>query len=117
VATRSGRTVPDDAAVRPCAIWSGSLADLVDDLGRDGALQLLVEGGPRLVRAFADDGLVDRWVFHVAPVVAGDPTALPAIAEPDPTSPDRASLARGALVSCAMLGDDLEMVYAVDSRG
>jgi diaminohydroxyphosphoribosylaminopyrimidine deaminase/5-amino-6-(5-phosphoribosylamino)uracil reductase len=48
-----------------------SLADLMDEIGRRGALTLLVEGGAEINGAFLDAGLADRvWAF-IAPMILG----------------------------------------------
>ena len=40
----------------------GDLGDVLDELGRRGVVQVLVEGGPRVAGAFHRAGLVDRYV-------------------------------------------------------
>jgi len=48
-----------------------SLPELLDELGRHGLLNLLVEGGSELLGAFFAGGLVDRvWAF-IAPLIIG----------------------------------------------
>src|SRR6185295_13340393 len=51
---------------------SGSLAEELASLAAEGVQSLLLEGGPTIAASFLDDGLVDRLVVHVAPVLAGD---------------------------------------------
>jgi diaminohydroxyphosphoribosylaminopyrimidine deaminase/5-amino-6-(5-phosphoribosylamino)uracil reductase len=68
--------VPHDARVQPCTTWNGDLEELLDTLGEQGVLQLLVEGGPTIASAFHDRNLIDRYVFHIAPIVSGDADAL-----------------------------------------
>jgi diaminohydroxyphosphoribosylaminopyrimidine deaminase/5-amino-6-(5-phosphoribosylamino)uracil reductase len=62
--------------VQPCTTWNGDLEELLDTLGEQGVLQLLVEGGPTIASAFHDRNLIDRYVFHIAPIVSGDTDAL-----------------------------------------
>jgi diaminohydroxyphosphoribosylaminopyrimidine deaminase/5-amino-6-(5-phosphoribosylamino)uracil reductase len=50
---------------------SGSLHDELAALGAEGVQSLLLEGGPTLATAFLTDGLVDRLLVFLAPVVAG----------------------------------------------
>jgi len=71
---------PKDARVHPCTEWSGPLTDLLDTLGREDTLQLMVEGGANVAASFHQAGLVDRYVFHIAPVVMGGADAVPAFA-------------------------------------
>ena len=99
-------TVPDGARVNPCTVWSGTLESLLDSLGADGVIQLMVEGGPRVAAAFHNAGLVDRYVFHVAPVVSGEAGAPGVFAGDD----SAAALVDTQLVSVTVLGDDIEIV-------
>jgi diaminohydroxyphosphoribosylaminopyrimidine deaminase/5-amino-6-(5-phosphoribosylamino)uracil reductase len=99
--------VPAGAKVQPCETWTGTPAELVDMLGTDGVLQVMVEAGPGVVAAFHRAGLVNRWVLHVAPEVSGDMSA-PGLF-PRGTQ-DIRSLSDNRLVSASMLGDDLEIV-------
>lgn len=64
-------TAPAGAAVHPALELQGDLGDVLDDLGRRGVLQLLVEGGPTVAGAFHRSGLVDRYVVYLAPVLLG----------------------------------------------
>jgi len=41
-------------------------------LADEGTLSLLVEGGPKLAGAFLGEGLIDRYVFYLAPKLLGD---------------------------------------------
>lgn len=94
------------AKVHPCLEWSGTPGALLDALGAEGALQVLLEGGPRVVTAFREAGLVDRWVLHVAPVVNGDEDAQGLFTGAGSTpAPERC-----ALVSHRVLDDDLELI-------
>jgi len=62
---------PEGAKVRPCTEWDGRLADLLDDLGRQGHVQTMVEGGARVAASFHRAGLVDRYLLYVAPALLG----------------------------------------------
>lgn len=104
VLTRS--PLPPSAKVHPCLEWSGSLDDLLDRLGAEGVVQLMVEGGPETVTSFHRAGLVDRWVLHVAPVVSGDAGA-PGLFVDDGAH----ELESFELVSHRQLGPDLEMIF------
>lgn len=95
------------ARVNPCTVWDGTLPALLDSLGRDGVLQVMVEGGPTVAAAFHDADLIDRYVFHVAPVVSGD-TAAPGVFPAGSGPADR--LLDNRLVSATVLGDDIELI-------
>ena len=56
---------------------SGPLEEELRALAADGVQSLLLEGGPTLATAFLAAGLVDKLLFFVAPVLAGEgPHAL-----------------------------------------
>lgn len=106
VLSRSGN-VPAAAKVHPCTVWSGEADDLLDSLGSEGVVQLLVEGGPSVAGEFHRRGLVDRYVFHVAPVVSGAPEAPGVFGGSDRDVPE---FDRCALVSATPLGNDIEII-------
>jgi diaminohydroxyphosphoribosylaminopyrimidine deaminase / 5-amino-6-(5-phosphoribosylamino)uracil reductase len=54
------------------------LACVLDDLGKRKVLGLLVEGGSEIHASFVSAGLVDKFLFIIAPMVLGG-TAVPAI--------------------------------------
>ena len=95
------------ARVHPCTVWNGTIPALLDELGSDGVLQVMVEGGPTVAAAFHGAGLVDRYVIHVAPVVSGDPAA-PGVFAPGITP--AGGLKDNRLVSATVLGDDIELI-------
>jgi diaminohydroxyphosphoribosylaminopyrimidine deaminase/5-amino-6-(5-phosphoribosylamino)uracil reductase len=99
---------PAGARVHPCTEYNGALPSLLDTLGSDGVLQLLVEGGARVAGDFHRAGLVDRYVFHFAPAIAGGENAAGVFAGAAVTN--IADMWRGRLVSVQQLGDDLEVV-------
>mgnify|MGYP000880866785 CR=1 FL=1 len=101
-------TAPPGARVHPCTEWLGPLPELLDTLGRDGVLQLMVEGGPTVAASFHRDRLIDRYVLHLAPAVFGGDDARPAFAGTGAATV--ADLWRGHIVSVRHLGPDLEVV-------
>lgn len=97
---------PVDAKVHPCTEHSGPLPELLDRLGAEGVLQLMVEGGATVAAAFHSAGLVDRYVLHMAPAVMGDgATAWPGV-----HTPSMHHLWRGRTRAVRQLGDDIEIV-------
>lgn len=94
------------ARVQPCLEWQGPLDDLLDRLGAEGVLQVLVEGGPRVAAAFHEAGLVDRYVLHLAPALMGGGRSL----LDGSGTPTIDGLWRGTITSTRLLGDDLEVV-------
>ena len=107
VLSRAG-TVDAAAKVNPCTVWAGGIESLLDELGRDGVIQVMVEGGPTVAGAFHRAGLVDRYVFHVAPVVSGESGAAGVFGAAD--GQVDTALVDTDLVSVAVLGDDIELV-------
>ncbi|MEI8239951.1 MAG: RibD family protein, partial [Actinomycetota bacterium] len=95
-----------DAKVHPCLEWTGPLDELLEHLGADGVLQLMVEGGPTTAAGFHDAGLVDRYVFHIAPALMGAGAAM----LPSDRVGTIGELWRGRFISATPIGDDLEVV-------
>lgn len=103
---------PPDAKVHPCLEWRGELGELLDLLGADGVLQLLVEGGASTIAQFHHEGLVDHFVVYVAPALFGGDDARPMfVGHGAPTISD---LSRGHFTSVTQLGPDVRLDYAPD---
>ena len=102
---------PANARVHPCTEWTDSLDALLDRLGTDGVLQLMVEGGATVASSFHEAGLVNRYVVHVAPAFLGD-RGRPMFTGSSASTMD--DIRRGRLVSTRVLGDDIEIV--IDPR-
>ena len=101
-------SAPPEAKVHPCTEWTGDLADLLDRLGADGVVQLMVEGGATVAASFHRQRLVDRYVLYLAPSFMGGDDGTPLFAgDGAPTITD---LWRGRLVSTRPVGNDIEIV-------
>jgi diaminohydroxyphosphoribosylaminopyrimidine deaminase/5-amino-6-(5-phosphoribosylamino)uracil reductase len=100
-------SAPADARVRPCLEWTDSIESLLDHLGAEGVLQLMVEGGATVSSSFHEAGLVNRYVIHLAPAFLGD-HGRPMFA--GSTASTMADIRRGRLVRTRVLGDDIEVV-------
>ena len=99
---------PADAAVHPCLEWSGSIDALLDHLGGEGVLQLMVEGGAAVAASFHRGGFVNRYVLHLAPALMGGDDGLALL-----TGQGAATIAdiwRGHIASVRLVGSDLEVV-------
>jgi diaminohydroxyphosphoribosylaminopyrimidine deaminase/5-amino-6-(5-phosphoribosylamino)uracil reductase len=108
--------IPPGARVAPAAEMWGDLGEILDDLGANGVVSLLVEGGARVARSFHAAGLVDRYVFYLAPALAGGSDALGMFEGPG--APAMSGLWRGRLVSVEQLGGDLRVeLEAADPDG
>jgi diaminohydroxyphosphoribosylaminopyrimidine deaminase/5-amino-6-(5-phosphoribosylamino)uracil reductase len=101
---------PRGARVHPALETSGDLHRVLDDLGRDGVLQVLVEGGASVAHGFHAAGLVDRYVLYLAPALFGGDDARGLFAGPG--SPTMAGVWRGRIVDVAVLGPDLRVELA-----
>lgn len=67
-------SAPPGARVRPCREWTradGDVGELLAQLGAEGVLQVLVEGGARVAGEIHRAGLVDQYVVYLAPALAG----------------------------------------------
>lgn len=62
---------PTGARVQPCLERKGDLGVILDELGEQGILSVLVEGGAQVAGNFHRAGLVDRYVVYLAPALFG----------------------------------------------
>jgi diaminohydroxyphosphoribosylaminopyrimidine deaminase/5-amino-6-(5-phosphoribosylamino)uracil reductase len=107
-------SAPAGARVHPCIAWTGDIPSLLDHLGERGVLQLLVEGGSRVVRSFVDLDLVDRFVLYVAPALFTGSDAVPMVA--GPSAPTIAALRRMRFVGVRSVGTDVRLDVVPSSR-
>jgi diaminohydroxyphosphoribosylaminopyrimidine deaminase/5-amino-6-(5-phosphoribosylamino)uracil reductase len=98
---------PEQARVLPALEVSGDLRGVLDELGRRGVLQLLVEGGAHVAGEFHRLGLVDRYVVYVAPAILGGDDGVPLLAGPG--VPTMAQVWRGEIASVTRLGPDVRI--------
>jgi diaminohydroxyphosphoribosylaminopyrimidine deaminase/5-amino-6-(5-phosphoribosylamino)uracil reductase len=98
---------PAGAKVRPALEVEGPLDAILDDLGGQGVMQLLVEGGASVAHAFHQAGLVDRYVLYLAPALFGGDDARGLFSGPG--APTMGDLWRGRLVGIERLGDDIRV--------
>src|SRR5690606_15118426 len=64
-------SAPPGARVHPCREHHGPLEPLLEELGAEGHIQVMVEGGASVARSFHEAGLVDRYVLYLAPALFG----------------------------------------------
>ena len=98
---------PPGARVHPALELEGDLGQVLDELGRRGILQVLVEGGATVAQRFHAAGLVDRYVLYLAPALLGGDDGRGLFAGPGAASITGAW--RGRLVDVRRLGDDLRV--------
>ena len=98
---------PAGARVQPALELKGDLGGVLDELGRRGVLQAMVEGGATVAGEFHRAGLVDRYVLYLAPAFFGGDAARPLFTGSG--APTIADLWRGRIESVERLGDDLRL--------
>ncbi|MCU0681196.1 MAG: bifunctional diaminohydroxyphosphoribosylaminopyrimidine deaminase/5-amino-6-(5-phosphoribosylamino)uracil reductase RibD [Polyangiaceae bacterium] len=62
---------PGGAKIQPCLELAGDPEQVLDELGRRGVLQVLIEGGATVAYAFHARGLVNLYVTYLAPALFG----------------------------------------------
>ena len=100
----------EDAKVQPCTEFQGDLADVLDALGKEGVVQLLVEGGAKVAGDFHRAALVDRYVIYVAPAMFGGDDAQGLFSGAGAW--DISDVWRGRFVSSERVGNDLRLEIA-----
>ena len=68
---------PPNAAVHPCWEVDGNLNQLLRDLRGRGVVDLLVEGGASVAAQFHKEGLVNEYIFYIAPALMGGDDGRP----------------------------------------
>ena len=83
------------------------MSELLDTLGNDGVLQLMVEGGATVASSFHQQNLVDRYVLYVAPAFMGGNEGAPLFN--GESAPSMQQLWRGTLRNVRQLESDIEV--------
>ena len=99
--------IPEGAKVLPAESVGGDLGALLDRLGSEGVLSLLVEGGAQVAHSFITGGFADRLVLYVAPALMGGDDGTPVLSGPG--AKGIGDLIRGRFLSIRPVGDDLRM--------
>ncbi len=105
---------PADVAVQPCLSWNGDLAQLLDELGDKGVLQVMIEGGANVAHSFHQQGLVDRYVMYIAPALMGGSDGLSILNGPGAAT--IGDIWRGEFVDIKRLGSDLRLDVVATTR-
>ena len=98
---------PADAAVHPCLEWTGSIDALLDHLGNEGVLQVMVEGGASVASSFHRGGHVDRYVLYLAPALMGGDDGIAMLTGQGAVT--IADIWRGRVTATRLVGNDLEV--------
>jgi diaminohydroxyphosphoribosylaminopyrimidine deaminase/5-amino-6-(5-phosphoribosylamino)uracil reductase len=106
---------PTGARVHPCTEIGGPLPEVLDRLGAQGVIDLLVEGGARVAHGFHAEALVQHYVVYLAPALTGgdDSTGL----FNGPGTATIADLWRGRIAAVTQLGVDLRIDLRPFDRG
>ena len=99
--------IPEGAQVEPAESWKGPLRDLIQKLGNEGVLQLLVEGGADLAGQMHREGLIDRYAIYVSPSIMGGDDGKPLLSGAGIATID--SIKRGKFVNVTQLGEDVRL--------
>lgn len=91
----------------PALVHNGPLLPLLEDLGRRGVVQLLVEGGSRVAASFHRGGLVDQYVLYLAPAFLGGDDGVPLFAGAG--APTMADVWRGHIDEIRPIGPDVRI--------
>ncbi|MEM7143001.1 MAG: bifunctional diaminohydroxyphosphoribosylaminopyrimidine deaminase/5-amino-6-(5-phosphoribosylamino)uracil reductase RibD [Actinomycetota bacterium] len=102
-------TAVANAKVQPCLSWDGPLDRLLEQLGDDGVVQLMVEGGAGVIGDFHRAGLIDRFVLYQAPVLFGGDDGKGLFSGAG--APSMAAVDRGEILSVDRVGPDLRIEF------
>lgn len=101
--------------VLPSAGGRVSLPALLKELGKLGIAHVLVEGGGRVAGSFISEGLADRFVCFVAPMIIGGTDSKNSMVWPDELNAARKELGlRPRLASVTKAGPDLMLDLRFD---
>ena len=100
---------PDDAAVHPCWEIEGDLEGVLNDLSDRGVIDLLVEGGSSVAAQFHREGLVNEYIFYLAPALTGGNDGRPVFEGAG--SATMADLWRGSLRDVRKIGTDVRVEF------
>lgn len=106
---------PPRAKVHPCVEMTGDLGEVLDELGRRGVVQAMIEGGATVASRFHGEGLVDRYVAYFAPALFGGDDARGWFRGPGAAT--IADVWRGRIVSVRTVGPDLRVEFEPCSPG
>ncbi len=101
-----GRAGPG-AKVQPALELSGDLTEVLDELGRQGVLSVLVEGGATVAGSFHRAALVDRYVVYLAPALMGGDDGRGLLGGAGAATMD--DVWRGRIIGVQRLGEDLRV--------
>ena len=99
--------------MHPCLEWDGGIAELLEHLGAEDTVQLLVEGGARVAGSFLRGQFVQQVIVYLAPAIFGGDDAAPLVS--GPAAPSIAALRRGRIASVMQVGSDIRIDFRPDA--
>lgn len=102
-------SAPPDAKVRPCKVMNGDLEAVLDELGGEGIVQLMIEGGAAVAGEFWRRALVDHVVIYLAPALMGGDDGAPLFRGLGAAA--IGDLSRGRIERFSQVGDDLRIDF------
>jgi diaminohydroxyphosphoribosylaminopyrimidine deaminase/5-amino-6-(5-phosphoribosylamino)uracil reductase len=106
---------PEGARVMPAWVHEGDPFVLLENLGGQGVIQLLVEGGATVAGEWHRRGLVDQYVIYLAPALLGGDDGRPVLAGPGAAT--MADAWRGKITSIRPIGPDVRIDVLADPEG
>jgi diaminohydroxyphosphoribosylaminopyrimidine deaminase/5-amino-6-(5-phosphoribosylamino)uracil reductase len=103
---------PEGARVMPAVVHEGDPLTLLDQLGAQGVVQLLVEGGAGVAGDWHRRGLVDQYVLYLAPALLGGDDGRPVLAGPGAAT--MADAWRGRIAAVRSIGPDVRVDVLAD---
>lgn len=100
-------SIPDGARVLPARSFSGDPVELLQSLGAEGIVQLLVEGGPTVAGDWHRRRLIDQYVVYVAPALMGGSDGRGMLGGPGAAT--MAGVFRGRIESIQRIGPDVRI--------
>jgi len=100
---------PKEALVHPCWEMDGDLREVLSELGNRGVVDLLVEGGATVAAAIHQQGLVNEYVFYLAPALMGGDDGHPVFMGQG--SSTMSNLWRGNLHDVRKVGSDIRVEF------
>ncbi|MEG3585955.1 MAG: bifunctional diaminohydroxyphosphoribosylaminopyrimidine deaminase/5-amino-6-(5-phosphoribosylamino)uracil reductase RibD [Actinomycetota bacterium] len=106
--------VPREAAIHPCLEHEAGIEELLDQLGQEGIMQLLVEGGANTYKRFHDLGVVNQYEIFLAPIFFGGNNAKPMFSG-DATE-TLAEIWRGKIKEAKQIGVDVKITVTPEDQ-
>ncbi len=102
-------SAPAEAKVQPCRMMTGALDAILDELGADNIVQLMIEGGAAVAGEFWRRNLVDHVVLYLAPALMGGDDGAPLFRGLGAAG--IGDLSRGRIERFTQVGDDLRIDF------